>query len=103
MRKYLDMADISLLEIENLNLDKVARQWCSQLQEPILLFKREVYHDSHIQKSSVTYRLYLTSHMDKHHLLIKTFNTLDAFCLWYVSRHPYRGFELLNYMNCTRI
>lgn len=99
MNKYLNIADISAIEVENLQLDKYVRKFCSDNQEPVLLLKREVFTDTHTRKSSLVYRLYFRSHLDSRPVLVKFFHSLDAFCLWYVTKHPYRQIELINYLN----
>lgn len=103
MAKYLNIADISALEVENLQLDKYVRKFCSDNQEPVLLLKREVFTDTHTRKSSLVYRLYFRSHLDARPVQVKFFHSLDAFCLWYVTKHPYRHFELINYLNIKPI
>ena len=97
MDKYLNIADIQDIVSENLELEKFVRKFCSANQEPVIVLKREVFEDSHIRKSSLVYRLYFRSHLDPHLVLLKVFHSLDSFCLWYVGRHPYREFELINY------
>lgn len=97
MSKYLNIADISAIEVENLQLDKFVCKFCSDYQEPVIFLKREVFTDTHTRKSILVYRLYFRSHLDARPVQIKFFHSLDSFCLWYISKHPYKDFLLVNY------
>lgn len=97
MKKYLSPADLACYELENINLDKLVSRIVSELQQPVLCLKREPITDDHSHKSYLVYRLYFRSHIDTHFTLVKLFRSLDDFCIWYVSSHPYRDFKLVNY------
>lgn len=99
MKRYTS-ADMAIAEVQSLALQKKAILIASELQESILVLARELFKLDYTQEIRQRYTLYLKSPFDSHFTKIHQFNSLDSFCLWYLSRHPYKDFQLINYTEC---
>lgn len=96
MIRFTD-ADVVTSELQTDRLKKRASLLASEAQTPVLLLAREVVYGKHHKDFLLRFPLYLKSPYDQHFTLVKLFYKLEDFCLWYVSRHPYREFEFINY------
>ena len=96
MKKYTT-ADIALSEVQSIALQKKARLMASELQQPLLVLFRELYRLDYSGEIRLRFTLCLKSPFDEHFTKINQFHNLEEFCLWYVSRHPFKDFDLLNF------
>lgn len=94
--KKLDAASKACYELENLALTKLATKTASELQSPILVYRREVLC------GKLVYRTYFRSHLSSQEILVAHHQSPEEFCLWFVAAKKYREFELVNFTNLTK-
>lgn len=95
--KHYTSADLAIAEAQYISLCKKAKLLASDLQQPVIMLARDLYKLDYSEEIRLRYTLYLKSPFDTHFTKINQFHSLEDFCLWYVSKHPYKEFELLNY------
>lgn len=84
-----------VIELENLQLDKLVTRECSRTQMPCLVLKRMIYPKGRI----ILLQLFLKSPLDSHFLLIKTFHRLSDFVNWFLNQAHFSDVPYFTYLD----